>query len=95
MSVGAVPSVRLLPSRKVNMLKYEGELLIDPEKGTIRFRSHEVGRPILRIINLPVPIPDPLSEYPDVQPMLDVHHMVSASWKGKRLQDLPRPNFDV
>jgi hypothetical protein len=55
--------------------RYQGELEIDSERGVIYFNSN--GQTLLRICNLPRPIPF-LKDT-----MLDITHMHSASWKGQ------------
>ena len=55
--------------------KIEGQLEIDSERGFIYFHSNKTGGTILRICNLPTPIPDQ---------WLDITHGYGANWIGEQ-----------
>ncbi len=58
-------------------MEIEGVLEIDRSRGVIYFHSKE-GRTVLRICNLPAPIPkDAIKEG------LDITHMFNCSWSGE------------
>ncbi len=59
------------------MLKIEGELEIDRERGVIYFHSKH-GYTVLRICQLSTPIPTP-----SFTTMLDITHMYATNWKSK------------
>ena len=61
----------------MNSIKIDGELEIDQDRGVIYFHSSK-GITLLRICNLPRPIPEPNEE------ALDITHMFNASWRGIR-----------
>lgn len=63
----------------MSVIKIDGELEIDTERGVIYFSSRETGHTTLRVCRLPTPIPDP-SEYGNG---LDVTHMHGASWGAR------------
>lgn len=56
-----------------------GTLEIDESRGVIYFHDAD-GVTVLRICRLPKPIPDPYDNGGDT--LLDITHMVGASWKG-------------
>ena len=62
------------------MVKIVGELEIDCERGVIYFHFIETGATVLRICQLPVPIPAS-GKFPY---FLDVTHMSGTSWDGIR-----------
>ena len=63
--------------KEVNkVVKIVGELEIDCERGVIYFHSIETGATVLRICQLPVPIPAS-GKFPY---FLDVTHMSGTSW---------------
>ena len=53
----------------------DGQLEIDSNRGVIYFHSGKTGHTVLRICNLPTPIPDK---------MLDIMHLHNANWVGKQ-----------
>jgi hypothetical protein len=65
------------------MIKKEikGILEIDPERGVIYFHDAKTGQSILRICNLPKPIPTKGDAIKGS--LLDITHMVGCSWSGK------------
>ena len=58
---------------------YPAQLEIDHDRGVIYVHSAKDGRTLMRICNLPRPIPDPT----DITVMLDVTHMKGATWVVK------------
>lgn len=55
----------------------KGELEIDKDRGVIYFHSDEHCRTILRICNLPKPIPNEV-----IEEGMDITHLHNASWRG-------------
>ena len=53
----------------------EGQLEIDSARGVIYFHSKKTGHTVLRIGNLPTPIPST---------MLDIVHLYSTNWIGNQ-----------
>lgn len=82
--------------------KFEGQLEIDQRRGVIYFHD-ENGVTLLRICRLPIPVPSPKIEKPnlatvtlgDMQDfeytMLDITHMRGASWRGSIRTVDPHP----
>lgn len=66
--------------------KIDGQLEIHHERGVIYFHSSEAGWCVLRICNLPKPIPS-VDER-----QLDITHLVGTDWRGNcatRLNGVP------
>jgi hypothetical protein len=66
-------------------ISIEGELEIDQERGVIYFHSFNSGTTLLRICQLPKPIPDPRwiitnGSVLKTGSMLDITHMYGADW---------------
>lgn len=59
-----------------------GTLEIDEQRGVIYFHDAD-GTTVLRICRLPKPIPDPYNNNGDT--LLDITHMIGASWKDKEI----------
>jgi len=55
----------------------KGELEIDKDRGVIYFHSDEHLKTILRICNLPKPIPAKV-----IEEGMDITHLFNASWIG-------------
>ena len=47
---------------------------IDTRRGVIYVHSEQLGKTLIRICRLPVPIPDPVKE------LLDITHKFGVSW---------------
>lgn len=71
---------------RINMtIRIDGELEIDQERGVIYFHSAMTGTTVLRICQLPKPIPDPRwiirnGAIQQTGRMLDIAHMFGADW---------------
>jgi hypothetical protein len=67
--------------------KYDGQLEIDAERGVIYFHSKETGWTLLRICQLPTPIPVPhqpavtTNQFPPPPQLLDVTFGRGVSWE--------------
>ena len=66
--------------------RLKGEIEIDHKRGVIYFHSVDKGT-ILRICNLPKPIPQ--------DEMLDITHMINTTWHSNKLPSLPSPPQNV
>ena len=55
-----------------------GQLEIDAERGVIYFHSKETGATVLRICNLPKPIPETDA---GMRRGIDITHMVGCDWE--------------
>ncbi len=64
----------------MNRTVIDGQLEIDHERGVIYFNS-EHGCCVLRICNLPKPIPE-VGTDPMPERMLDITHLVGTDWNG-------------
>ncbi len=67
------------------IIKIEGQLEIDRERGVIYFHSAMTGATMLRVCNLPKPIPDPRwiisnGAVKKTGVMLDITHGYGANW---------------
>lgn len=58
----------------------DGELVIDHERGVVYFNTP--GGCVLRICNLPTPIPE-VGDGSIPDRMLDITHLVGQDWQGK------------
>lgn len=70
---------------KIHML-IGGTLEIDEKRGVIYFHDAN-GLTVLRVCRLPNPIPDPYENNGDT--LLDITHMVGASWQKERVNVQP------
>lgn len=60
---------------------FVGELKIDHERGVIYFHDHKSGACVLRICNLPKPIPELVVDGL-VEKTLDITHLIGQDWNG-------------